>query len=675
MQRGRSVGEDVGRLTFLTKAPLERLTSHAEVCHYPKGARIGDARQLSEAAYIILGGTCELRASSLAGAEQVVETLGPGGVFGALDPTTDGRTSAVAVSDSVLLRIERSRLELLRAEAAGATAGNDQPGPIAVTLSSDPGQPSGCRQVVMLSFLSDQIPASLICERLASSLHTETNASVVLVRLEALDPRAARATALLDGEFHLPPRVVKTAAGFHFVPVCAGRDGPSAAGVASLVSRMRSHFEYVLLEAAAWPAPWLTQFLAHSDLAYVFLGASDEDVGQLERFLREARTRDGNHGVPIKPIGCLGENKQIDGFDLRAERVASPVHLYIHGCPMRVGARARAALEGTPTAIFRADVRRLAREISGQLVGLALSSGAAKGFSHIGVLQVLEENGIEVDVVAGSSMGAYIGALWAYGLDGQEMERLARELEGRWALWSLVDPVFLPRQGFLRGLALKKRLMRSIGTARFGDLRRPLRIVAGNLATLERVVFASGEVATAVHCSAAVPGICVPITIEGETYVDGAIVDPLPVDVLREMGVTRVIAVDAIPTPDRIRYTIQAERDLARQRQARARRLFRKVQLDQPMSEFARGNLLQIVMRSLHGAQIRVAEASCLLADLVLRPNIYDDGWLDCAKPGKFITLGREVAERRLEEIKTLVAGGEVNHERELATAPMAAVA
>jgi NTE family protein len=150
-------------------------------------------------------------------------------------------------------------------------------------------------------------------------------------------------------------------------------------------------------------------------------------------------------------------------------------------------------------------VRRLAREIGGRLVGLALSSGAAKGFAHIGVIQVLEENGIEVDVIAGSSMGAYVGSLWAYGLDGTELERLAREMEGRWAVWTLLDPVFPPRQGFLRGLALKKRLMRSIGNARFADLPRPMRIVAGNLATLERMVFTSGEVAAAYMPAALCP--------------------------------------------------------------------------------------------------------------------------------------------------------------------------
>jgi NTE family protein len=201
-------------------------------------------------------------------------------------------------------------------------------------------------------------------------------------------------------------------------------------------------------------------------------------------------------------------------------------------------------------------------------------------------------------------------------------------------------------------------------------------VVAGNLSTLERIVFASGEVATAVHASIAVPGICVPVHIEGDTCVDGGIVDPLPVEVLREMGVARVIAVDAIPTPDRIRYALEAERELARQNPRRTRRFFRKVNpIERQLNYFARGNLFEILMRSMHGAQIRMAEAACRMADLTLRPDICDDRWLDYRNPGKFIALGREVAERNLEQIKALIPAKEGNNGPKPLTEPVETIA
>jgi NTE family protein len=276
----------------------------------------------------------------------------------------------------------------------------------------------------------------------------------------------------------------------------------------------------------------------------------------------------------------------------------------------------------------------------------------------------LEENGIDVDVVAGSSMGAYVGAIWASGLNGQKLEEIAREMEKPWALWGLIDPAFPPRQGFLRGYAIKKRLMRSIGHMRFGELLRPFRATATNLETLERAVFSSGEVADAVHASIAVPGICVPVKIDGETYIDGGIVDPLPVDVLREMGISRIIAVNAIPTPDRIRYCRQAEHELAQLSPKRAREVVRKwIPIGTHLNYFSRGNILEILLRSIHGAQVYMAETLGRGANIVLRPEICDDRWVDFRDPGRFIQPGRQIAERYLDEIKDLVAKKAVKHE------------
>ena len=684
MKIGRLQKEDPERLSFVTKAPLERLIPHGQPAQYPKGTRICDGHQLSEAAYLILSGSCELRRAAADGPQEVLQTLGPGAAFGGLDPLQldDSGTTAVATADSIVLRIGRDGLEILRNQEIGPrwneTSGHPEASSPAVRLQS-PDKPLP-HQVVTLAFASEHIPASLISEQIARSLGVETEDSVVLVRFQAHGSGDAsnsgpRPALSLNGEFHMPPQVQKTEGGFYSLSLELSSEPPSPAGVASLLSQLSRRFRYVLVEtpASERSAPWLLEFLLRSDLAYVFLQTSTEDVYQLELLMREVRARSGSQSAKVKPIACLGAGEQVDGYDLLAQKVGVPIHLFVRGCPVCIKEPGPTT---NPIGSFNADLRRVAREIGGRLVGLALSSGAAKGFAHIGVIQILEENGIEVDVVAGSSMGAYIGSLWNYGHNGAELERLAREMEGRWALWSLIDPVFPPRQGFLRGFAVKKRLMRSIGTARFSDLVRPLRVVAGNLETLERVVFSSGEVATAVHASIAVPGICVPITIDGQAYIDGGVVDPLPVDVLREMGITRIIAVDAIPTPDRIRYGLQAERELAQQKDRGPRKLFRKVPpLEQQLNFFARGNLFEILMRSVQGAQIRVAEASCEQADLVLRPAICDDRWSDCGNPGKFIKLGREVAERHLEEIKALVSRKEATHEREFAPEPVATIA
>jgi NTE family protein len=538
------------------------------------------------------------------------------------------------------------------------------------------------RQVVTLALLSEDVPDLLIGEQIARFLCVEAEASVVLVELRQQGGGSkveedAHPEVFLNGEFHLPSEVRKTDGGFHFISLGVGSDPPTAAGIASLVSQLSRHFRHVLVQTRVdeRPAAWLYELFLRSNLAYLFLKATTASLNQLDLVLWEARARCRGGNVLVRPVVCLAEGEQIDGLDTLIQDVAGPVHLFIRGCPERDRAK-DADPQSAAAGSFRADVRRIAREIGGCLTGLALSSGAAKGFAHIGVIQILEEEGIEVDMVAGSSMGAYIGALWAHGCDGRELERLARELEAPWSLLSLIDPAFPPRRGLLRGFAVKKRLMRTIGHALFSELKRPLRIVAANLATLERVVFASGEVATAVHASAAVPGICVPVTIDGETFTDGGIVDPLPVDILREMGVTRIIAVTVIPTPGRIRRGIQAELETARHDRTKGRKLFgRSLPADARMNYFARGNLVEILMRSVHSGQIRMAENSCRLADLVLRPDIYDDRWADYRHPGKFIALGREAAERHLVAIKALVSRKETSRESTPAAGPVATIA
>jgi len=293
-------------------------------------------------------------------------------------------------------------------------------------------------------------------------------------------------------------------------------------------------------------------------------------------------------------------------------------------------------------------------------IGLALSCGAAKGLSHIGVIQALEAQGIHIDAIAGSSMGAYIAAIWGFGHNGQRMEELACELEGRWGLWKLMDPVFPPRRGFLLGSKAIDRLRLTIGSLHFSDMVRPATIVATDWSTLERHVFTQGEVAEAVHASVAIPGVCVPVRINGRLYMDGGIADPLPVDVLREMGMDKVIAVNTIPTPPIMRCCEEQEREKAALvgRQSGFLRCIHK-----HLNAFARGNILDTMMRAVHGAQLRVAEAACARADLVIRPLALDSSWIEFNKPRKYIEIGRRAAEDQMEAIHALLKERTTPHE------------
>lgn len=295
-------------------------------------------------------------------------------------------------------------------------------------------------------------------------------------------------------------------------------------------------------------------------------------------------------------------------------------------------------------------------------LGLALSSGGARGLAHVGVLQVLEENGIEVHAIAGSSMGGYIGALWAAGFSGKKLEELAAEMQDRRTIWKLADPIIPPVKGLFRGLKAKAHLEKSLGDLRFEDLKRQLLLVTVDIDTKERVILREGKLSDAVHASCAMPGIIAPVLLNGRYCVDGGVVDPVPVGVLRKYSdVDKVIAVSVVPTFEQIegggaRPPRKAEGNIAR-------RFFRG--LNSHVNLLAPGNALDIFRQSIRAAQIRIAHDSVKGADLCLRPEHFFSPWHNYSEYGRFIEAGRKVALEHLDEIRALVRADSETHDHE----------
>lgn len=293
-------------------------------------------------------------------------------------------------------------------------------------------------------------------------------------------------------------------------------------------------------------------------------------------------------------------------------------------------------------------------------VGIAFSSGGAKGLAHIGVIQVLEENGIDVDVVAGTSMGAYVGGLWASGLDGRELASLAAEVDSRGKLWTLVDPLVPPRRGFIGGKRILSRLRRSLGKKTFAELEKPFYCVATELNGFGRAVLHHGDVASAIVASLAVPGVVRPVLRNGVEYIDGGVSDPLPVNLLREVaGADVVIGVNVIPKVSQTRrYSAPPRRY----------RFFRNPVrwADQHLNPFARGNLLDILRGAVMSSQIRLVRRSAQRADLLIEAIKPDPRWHDYDNHEAYIKLGREAAERALPQLRALLEEPEAEEEQEV---------
>lgn len=180
-------------------------------------------------------------------------------------------------------------------------------------------------------------------------------------------------------------------------------------------------------------------------------------------------------------------------------------------------------------------------------IGLALGGGAARGFAHVGVIQVLEEAGIRPDFITGTSAGSLVAALYASGKSGTQLQQVADSMEeAAFADWML--PIF--NRGMLRGEALARYVNQQVDRRLIENMAIPLGIVATDLHTGQGVLFQRGDTGTAVRASSAVPSVFQPVTISGHDYVDGGLVAPVPVRYARQMGAELVIAVDISAAPE-----------------------------------------------------------------------------------------------------------------------------
>lgn len=227
-------------------------------------------------------------------------------------------------------------------------------------------------------------------------------------------------------------------------------------------------------------------------------------------------------------------------------------------------------------------------------VGLVLSGGAARGLAHIGVLKALEEQGVHIDAIAGTSMGAVVGGLYASGYSIEELEHLARTLDWQQALSDAPprkdvpfrrkqdDRDFLVKQklsfrddgslglplGVIQGqnlsLLLESKLAHTADIRDFDKLPIPFRAVATDIASGEKVVFRRGHLPQVVRASMSIPAVFAPVELDGRLLVDGGMVDNIPLDVVREMGVDMAIVVD-IGTPLRSRKQLATVVDVLNQ--------------------------------------------------------------------------------------------------------------
>ncbi|WP_426701461.1 patatin-like phospholipase family protein [Rhodanobacter sp. Col0626] len=263
-------------------------------------------------------------------------------------------------------------------------------------------------------------------------------------------------------------------------------------------------------------------------------------------------------------------------------------------------------------------------------IGLVLGGGAAKGFAHIGVIKMLEASGIHPDVVAGTSAGSVVGALYASGMDAFQLQETAFGLDE-----AKIRDVRLFSGGLVQGQALQDYVNQLLHNRPIERLKIPFAAVATELETGKRTVFVRGNAGQAVRASSSIPGVFEPAEISGRHYVDGGVVSPIPVDAARQLGADFVIAVDISAGPD------------GRNPQG----------------------MMNIVGQSLSIMGRQLAAQESARADVVIRPDLRGIGPTDFEQRNQAILAGEKAALAAIPAIRAKLAAMAVTRQAK-ATAP-----
>ena len=249
-------------------------------------------------------------------------------------------------------------------------------------------------------------------------------------------------------------------------------------------------------------------------------------------------------------------------------------------------------------------------------VAIVLGAGAAKGFAHVGVLKVLEANHVPVHMVVGTSVGSFVGSLYAYGYPAYDLQKIAMGLEK-----GEIADLTVPDNGFVKGEKLEAYVNRMLRSTTMENLRIPFYAVATDIGSGEEVVFGKGNTGSAVRASCSIPGVFQPVRIGNRTYVDGGVVSPVAVDAARRLGADVVIAVD----------------------------------ISGDVSGVIPETTLDTIFQSVHMMYAKIAAAQLSRADVVIRPKVGHIASGDFTKRHEAILEGERAAQAALPKIQQLL--------------------
>jgi len=396
--------------------------------------------------------------------------------------------------------------------------------------------------------------------------------------------------------------------------------------VPPFLSLLKDHYDLVLTLGPLEKDPLSQTFLREAD--HIFFVAWDQ-AGDLAGPVRAA-LHENAQGPSVAVRTILLHHPSSTGKDYADFRV--PWSELFHQPFRETGAPYLPLAEGKSAIVA---LERIARVLGKLRVGLAMGSGAAYGYTLVGILKIFEREGIPIDMVAGTSMGALLGSFYCAGKTPVEIQEIAKTITKHWLRQNIIGDLTFPHGGFLAGQTLSAFLRSVLGNMEFNQLVLPFAAVATDIRTGHEVVIRDGRVADAVRASTSLPIIFRPFLHKGHFLVDGGLINPVPTSVVANMGADVLISVNLTAKPS-------IRRGLARQR-----RLFPLAPRSPGMSE--------VFFKMLYTMQYEIAQARTEIAHVVIAPDMRDFLWTDFHRSEEILKVGEAAAEEAVAKVKSLL--------------------
>jgi NTE family protein len=649
--------ESVPLLAACGMEALAGLAEHAEFVTLKKHEVAVREGEKGEGLYVVVSGRLQAYSQVDGRAERIYVRYSSDDWFGEM-PLLSGEThwaSVRALNDSVLLKIPREAFEVMLGRDPRMALGFTQRMAERMTQLREEKKRAKWSTIIALCSAVPGAGKTLLATNLVASLAWETGEPVLMLDFSGRQGGKplvrCRPMVVLDGP-ELGGMLTHHPLGYDRLNLKLTGDEKEMHLIAPLFGDLIKRYKYVLVDLPNETSSSVLECMIQSDHIYVVAKNEEEHLSKTRVLLRDLKEHRQTVSPKARVVLTAVGSTCVPYVEHAQQAVGQEIGYLLRWIPE---SEIIESVDGVPYVLRRpmepysVVVRRIAREMGNLLVGLVLGAGGARGLAHIGVIRILEREGITVDVVAGSSMGALVAAAWASGRSADELEQLAMQVKGMRMFLKLLNPMF-PGAGIVRGLSVYRFLDSVMDGLTFEDTLIPVKIVACDLHTMEEVVFERGKLVDAIRASISIPGIFRPMKHQGRTLIDGGLASPVPVDLMTRAGVSKIIAVNTFPNPEMMKQLRHSEEE-SRKEPSDPRRPMHETGplIDTPTS------IIKLYMRFLNSTQARVAQDACKNVDVVISPTVPDGFWYDFYNPERYIRRGEQVAEAALPQLREMV--------------------